>query len=140
MSTLLFILLLSLPVSAPTQRALYIEQAEPIRPYEVIWNATCKVESNFNPHAIGDKNLKDWSYGISQIRQSRLDDFHRRTGIRYTTTEMLDPEKAKIVFMHYACDYHPSDNERISRCWNGGTKGMQKKATVKYYLKILKSI
>ena len=118
----------SLAGLAPQQKALYILQAEPIRPYEKIWLAVCKVESNFNPYAIGDVHLKNKSYGMVQIRQVRLDDYYQQTGIRYNTKQMFDTVRSKSVFMFYATQYRPDEIEKISRCWNGGVKGMKKRS------------
>lgn len=135
----ILILMFTVPVFAPAgQTIFYIEQPEAIRPYEAIWQATCLVESNFNDSAIGDQHLKEWSYGRAQIRRSLLDDYFEQTGILYSVTDMFDPVKAKRVFMHYASKYDPWDIESIARCWNGGEKGMNKPATLNYYLKIKK--
>jgi len=119
---------------SPGSHVMTVIGTEAIRPHEAVWNATCKVESNFNPFAVGDKHLSKHSYGIAQIRQSRLDDYYRETGIRYTIEDMFIPEKAKQVFMYYA---HP-DNEITARTWNGGSKGMEKSATLEYW-KLIKS-
>ena len=51
---------------------LKIQIEPPIRPFEALWEAVCTVESSGDPFAIGDKHLKDKSYGIAQIRQIRL--------------------------------------------------------------------
>jgi len=96
-----------------------IVKTEAISPYENLWNAVCQVESSGNPFAIGDKHLKEWSYGISQIRRVRLDDYYDRTGIRYYEKDMFCPVKSKEVFMYFADRIGPYDMERIIRDWNG---------------------
>jgi hypothetical protein len=136
MITTIFIILFSIKAFCPINRVLYIERSEPVRPYEKIWNATCSVESMFNPYAIGDLNLRYKSYGIVQIRQSRLDDYYLKTGIRYTITDMFDPDISKEIFMYYAIQYHPLQLEYIARSWNGGNKGIHKKSTINYWKKI----
>lgn len=139
MKTMLIVILLlfiSIIAIAPESNNLVIITDEPLNPYERIWNATCRIESNFNSNAIGDLHLKRKSYGIVQIRKTRLDDYFIRTGIRYTEYDMFDPVISKEVFMFYALQYLPSQIEEISRCWNGGERGMQKKSTIKYYEKI----
>lgn len=133
MATIILIIAFSWLLAAPPSHIAVIVAPEPIRPYEALWTATCKVESNFNAYAIGDKHLRNKSYGIVQIRQSRLDDYYRQTGIRYSTKDMFNPEKSKEVFMFYA---RGSNLEKIAREWNGGHKGMNKKATIKYWNKI----
>lgn len=120
-------------ISGPPLYEVVICQPEEITPYEAIWKATCKVESGNNPFVIGDRNLKKKSYGIVQIRESRLKDYYKRTGIRYSVTDMFDVNKSKEVFMFYCSG---SDLEAISRRWNGGDRGMQKESTNKYYSKI----
>lgn len=117
-------------LTAPSSPHVVIAIPDEICPYQALWNATCKTESNFNPYAIGDKHLKNKSYGIAQIRQSRLDDYYKQTGIRYTVKDMFDTVKSKQVFMFYA---RGTDLETIARTWNGGPDGMSKKATKKYW-------
>lgn len=140
MTMLIISILFSALLTAPPNNTVMIFEAENIRPYEPVMNATGKIESNFDPFAIGDKDLSTWSYGIYQIRQSRLDDYFRQTGIRYSLTDMFDVEKSKKVFLFYASQYHYNDIESISRSWNGGPRWREKKSTIKYYKKILKAI
>ena len=134
--TLIFSLFFA-SLKAPEYKRLFITEGESVKPYEALWKATCKVESSNNPFAIGDKNLKSHSYGIVQIRGSRLSDFYNKTGIRYSERDMFDTVKAKQVFMAYCTDLNM---ERISREWNGGQKGMQKKSTLKYWKLIQKAL
>jgi hypothetical protein len=129
----LITLTLSISLTAPPFRSVAIIRDEPINPYEAIWKATCKVESGNNPFAIGDRHLRDKSYGIVQVRKTRLSDYLRQTGISYTESDMFDPAKSKEVFMWYCTQIDYRDTERISREWNGGKRGMQKKATKKYF-------
>jgi len=112
---------------------LYIKKADSINPYENIWNATCSVESDFTIYIIGDKHLRHKSYGIVQIRRTRLTDYARRTGVYYNVVDMFDPIRSKEVFMYYASQYHPLQLEKIAREWNGGSNGMNKKSTIKYW-------
>jgi hypothetical protein len=131
MMTLTFITcLFCASLGAPPSPAIAIVGIDAVRPYEALWHATCYVETRFDTMAIGDKNLKTHSYGIAQIRQSRLDDFYEQTGIRYSVTDMFDPAKSKEVFMFYASG---SDLECIARMWNGGPDGMEKASTRKYW-------
>jgi len=140
MKITILLILFSLSAYCPVSNFLVIPEAPKINPYEKIWKAHCIVESSNNPYAVGDTKLKNFSYGIVQIRKSRLDDYYEKTGIRYFEKDMIDTVKAKEVFMYYALQYSPDDIERISREWNVGTKGMQKKSTIKYYRKILNAV
>lgn len=134
--TIFFTLFFSL-LKAPDNPSMIIPVPEAIRPYEAIWQAVCTVESGGDIYAIGDKRLKHHSYGVAQIRESRLDDYYRKTGIRYSVTNMFDPAKAKEVFMYYCNGF---DMEVIARTWNGGERGMQKKSTIKYWKLIQKAL
>jgi hypothetical protein len=125
---------------APATNYIAVAENEAINPYSELMEAIKQIESSGNQFAVGDTNLKEWSYGILQIRQSRLDDYARQTGKYYRAVEMFDTVKAKSVFMFYASLYEPWETEQITRCWNGGDKGMRKKSTKKYYLRIQKEL
>jgi len=134
---LIFIIcLFSVSLAAPPSPAIDIIVQEEIMPYEALWNAHCQVESNFDANAIGDLTYKEYSYGIVQIRRSRLLDYYLQTGIWYDVEDMFDVIASKEVWMYYACKHKPWELERISREWNGGPRGMRKKSTIKYYHKI----
>jgi hypothetical protein len=132
---LIFLLLIPLRLFAPGLNELVILRPEPINPYEAIWKAVCKVESNNNPYAL---NYFEGSFGIAQIRQCRLKHFKAISGINYTLTDMYSPEKSKIVFMAYAERIGANNPERICREWNGGPNGMRYNQTKSYYLKVKK--
>lgn len=123
-------------LTAPPNQSLIIFEGESIKPYESIWKAVCKIESSNNPLAVGDTNLIHHSYGIVQVRKALLNDYYDKTGVIYSEQDMFNPAKAKRVFMYYCSQFIPSDTESISRCWNGGENGMNKKSTIKYYAKI----
>lgn len=108
-------------VTAPPPGIISIPQSDPVNPYEYLWVATCIVESNNKPHAVGDLHLSTHSYGIVQIRQSRLSDFNRSRAKHYTLPDMFDVTKSKEVWMWSASRYAPDDIVSISRSWNGWT-------------------
>jgi hypothetical protein len=85
------------------------------------------VESRGNDYAIGA--LKE--RGAYQIRHIRLTDFNQRTGKRYKIEELVDRCKSEEIFMYYAG--RTSSLEEISRCWNAGPNGMNKKSSQKYW-------
>jgi len=136
MKLLILIILFSLKAFAPSERVMYIPEGTVINPYEAIWEATCYIETRHNAYAIGDLNFKEGSYGIAQIRRSRLLDYYQQTGIWYNVTDMFSIEKSKEVWMYYASQYYPWQIDRIAREWNGGPRGMQKKSTIKYFKKV----
>jgi hypothetical protein len=132
-------LIITLRCFAPTG-AITICEGETVNPYERIWDAVCKIESSNDPLAYHMEENGFPSIGIAQIQSSRITDFNKRFRHSYTLMDMYQPKHAKIVFMAYASDFMPNDNESISRCWNGGEKGMQKKSTVIYWTKIKKAL
>lgn len=133
MKILIILMCIAFKAFAPEYRTLFIPIAMKAQPYEAIWKAVCQVESSGNPLAW---NQKENAIGISQIRAIRVKDYFQRSGNHYTHEEMFSPEKSKIVFMYYAMQYSPDQQERISREWNGGYRGMQKEQTKHYWQKV----
>lgn len=136
MATIILTILVSTVLSAPPSSSVVIFESPGINPYEALYKAICQVESSGNPNAIGDKNLKNYSYGIAQIRQTRLDDYYQLTGIKYSVYEMFDTTKSRKVFMYYCSLFRPDQIEAISRSWNAGPGWQKVKSSKKYYLKI----
>jgi hypothetical protein len=100
----------------PPHQELPIVRTEPINPFETIWKAVCKVESDNNPFAL---NYEEGAFGIAQIRQCRLNDFNAIYGTHYKLIDMYSPERSKSVFMHYAKELGINNRDRIIRNWNG---------------------
>ena len=123
--------MLSLQLAAPPDNSLVIVGSSPVRPYERLWEAVCMVESSGDPYAV---NAGEQAYGIVQIRQIRLDDYVKRTGIFYTLEDCFDKEVSKSIFMYYCT----GDYETCSRLWNGGPRGMEKESTKEYWRKVKK--
>ena len=124
-------------LTAPPNGAGVVFESERVNPFEDLWQATCFVESSGNRFAIGDNGK---SYGIAQIQQSRIDDYYRRTGIRYTLQDMFDAEKSRSVFMYYAQTHGPYQQEVICREWNAGPRWRNIKQTKDYWQKIQRRI
>jgi hypothetical protein len=119
MTFLILFLGLTLRMYAPEDRVLYIPEPTKIQPYEQAWKAVCGVESSFDVNAIGDKHLKQWSYGIVQIRQERLDDYNQRTGGHYTINDLFNPVISKKIFIYYFHQFGPSRIDDAIMAWNG---------------------
>jgi len=136
MLILSFILIMfTASLAGPPSNTITIPVKVALTPFKIVCRAIAKVETNNDSTAIGDKKLKQHSYGKYQIRQSRLDDFNKKTGKHYAIKDMFDNKKAEEVFYFY---YTTSDMEVIARSWNGGPSGMQKKSTLKYW-KLIKA-
>ena len=140
MTLTLITIMLCLQLSAPPSNTVTIFESEGTNPFENLFKAVCQVESSGNQFAVGDKHLAEWSYGICQIRGSRLNDYYKQTGVRYTTEDMFDPAKAKRVFLHYASQYGPYQFESISRAWNSGPNFKKVKMSKEYWQKVKKHL
>ena len=120
----------TLRLSAPVDNSVLVIQPEAIRPYEALFNITCRIESSYRPFAIGDNGK---SFGITQIQQIRLDDYFNLTGIRYTTDDCFNVDVSREIWIYYACQFHPFEYKKIARDWN-------KSVTDKYWDKINKHL
>lgn len=126
----LLMFMILIPAYAPAVRFLTLLRPEPVNPYETIWKAICMVESSNRPHII---NHKEQAYGIIQVRKARLDDFNKETGQSYCLSDCLRPDVSKIVFMHNAVRFNPTDYRLIARDWN-------RSRTEKYWNRIKKHL
>ena len=138
MKLLLLFILFTLIAKAPIWCSLVVIAPVPIQPYEDIWKAVCKVETNHDQFAVGDLHLKDKSYGIAQIRQIRLDSYNRQTGSTLKIADVYDPLISKKVFMYYADKIGPYEKDKIIRSWNGS--GKQTYVYLKKVNKVLASV
>ena len=108
--TLTLILISSLQILAPVNRAIYIKQAEPICIYNIkdpLLRAVAKTESNFNPLAV---NPVSKARGLLQIMPDMIKEVNRicrKIGIEesYTWADAFDPVKS-IRMWYIAQDYH----------------------------------
>jgi hypothetical protein len=133
---MIFLLLLSMKLLAPSAKSLFIAKIEPLKPYETLWKAICKLESNNDSLAFTIDSNGLPSVGISQVQQIRLDDYNKHTRKNYQLMDCFSPRLSKQIFMYYCV----GDYEQIIRKWNGGPGGMKKTSTIVYYQKILLSL
>lgn len=122
---------MTLKAFAPCDSKLYVPESAVINPFEAVWNATCFIESSNNPFAVGDTNLVNHSYGIVQIRNEKLIDFYKATGIKYDTLDMFDVNKSREVYMYHASRFNPWDIELVAKSWNGSGE-----MTIEYWNKV----
>ena len=113
----LILLFLPIILYAPSMKYLNIPLRSEIKPFERLSWAVTIVESSGNNMALNEKEM---AFGAFQIRQCLLSDFNRLSGKDYKLSEMYEYEKAKEVFIFFACMY--MDFEIISKKWNGSGK------------------
>lgn len=100
------------------------------------------VESGKDPKAVGDDGN---ACGLLQIWPITVKDVNRILGESYyTDADRYDAGKSIEMFMVYSKHYAKHTNdwsaEGVARRWNGGPNGHNKKATVKYWLKVQKAM
>lgn len=117
-ATLIFTAFFS-QLAAPPAQSLVIIMPEPINPYETIWTAVCKIESGFNPMAY---NPAEHAFGISQIRDIRLNDYNTRAGKKVPLIALFDVKTSKTIFMYYISQIDYRDIKAMAICWNGVSK------------------
>ena len=128
----IILILVSMRAYSPAYPQLYIAQSEGIDPFQPLRFAIGMVECSLDTLAY---NPVEKAAGYFQIRPIRLNDYYARTGIRYSTRDMFDYEKAEEVFMYYATKIGPYDFCRIAREWNGsGPKTWEYWKKVRIYL------
>jgi hypothetical protein len=134
MKTLIILfLVLSVRCYAPEVNAGYIVAPEKIEPYKSVLKAMAFVESSGNPFAYNDK---EGAVGLYQIRQIRIDDYQRITGIHYNLSEMFEVAKAEKVINFYCNLYGVYRIDEFIKAWNGsGPKTIKYLALVKSHLK-----
>ncbi len=122
-----------------------INKVESIKPIKVkviesdIVSALIDVESAGNDSAY---NSSEDAVGCLQIRPIMVREVNRilrKQGgtFRFELEDRWDREKSLEMFHIWRTYHHPdSDNETISRNWNGGPDGYKKESTVKYWKKV----
>ncbi len=126
--SILLLFFLALEAIAPTQKFLFISEADFINPFDKLIFAVGMVEVKGDTLAY---NEVEKAAGFFQIRPIRLEDYNKRTGNHYTMQDMFNFEISKKVFIYYASQIGPYDLEKIARNWNGsGVK------TILYWKKI----
>lgn len=112
----IFFLVITTLLSAPVYRVIDVPAPVKTDPWARLINAIGKVECDYDTAAV---NQSEGAWGFFQIRQVRLDDYRKKTGICFSLEDMLDYHKAKSVFMYYARIAGPYDFEGIAKRWNG---------------------
>jgi hypothetical protein len=101
---------------------------------DLLLDAIAMVESNGDPHAVGDNGR---AIGIYQIHKSYWRDGTRILGVDWSYDHARDPDRSRQVvrayLLHYGRGRSLIDKARIH---NGGPRGYRKKATLKYARRI----
>lgn len=98
---------------APGNRIITLVVQEP-EPYQLLWNAVKMVESYNRNDAV---NYDEAAYGIAQIRQCKLDEYYRYTGIRYSLHDCLREDVSYEIFNWHCNKWR--DIETAAKRWNG---------------------
>jgi len=112
----LLMLITSLPALAPESNLTIIPRFSGINPYLSLLYAVGMVETQGNTLAY---NNFENAAGIFQIRQVRVDDYNRRTGNKYSLTDVFDYTVSEKIFMYFASVIGPYEFEKIAKAWNG---------------------
>jgi hypothetical protein len=83
---------------------------------------------------IGDTlafNPLEEAVGVFQIRPIRLIDYNKRTGNKYSRTDLFNYETSEKIFIYFADQIGPYNLEMIAKRWNGSGK-----QTVNYWNRI----
>ena len=100
--------------------------------------AIANKESNMNPDAIGDKNLKHKAYGIMQVRKPAMLDVNKAFGTNYTEEDLmrLDPRAIAEVGVGYLAvardKYGASSFGEMAAIYNGGPNGVNNSKAMNY--------
>tara|TARA_B100000287_G_C20427952_1_gene700285 strand:+ start:104 stop:637 length:534 start_codon:yes stop_codon:yes gene_type:complete len=105
-------------------------------------SAIMYVESNYNDSAY---NSYEDAVGCLQIRKTMVNDVNRilkRQGNdhRFTYDDRWLRNKSIAMFEIYCKHYGLTTAEEIARCWNGGPRGINNPATVRYWEKVRNKI
>jgi len=113
---------------------------------ERLLDAIAIVESENNDHAVGDNGN---AVGRYQLWRTYVDDVNRISHKNFSYDDRRDPVKARemvrIYLRHYGRVYErrtgkQATSEVLARIHNGGPRGYQKTATLKYWMKIQKAL
>ena len=103
-----------------------------------IISALMYVESSNNDSAY---NANEDAVGCLQIRKTMVNDVNRilrkrKSPVRFTYEDRWCRYKSINMFKVYCKYYNLTTAEEIARCWNGGPRGINNPATVKYWNKV----
>ena len=103
-----------------------------------ILDALIHVESCNNDSAY---RASEDAVGCLQIRKTMVNDVNRilkrqKSSLRFTYNDRWSRNKSIQMFNIYCKHYNLTTAEEIARCWNGGPRGINNPATVRYWKKV----
>lgn len=107
------ILMICVPVFAPSVMVVYIEKPEAINYYEPLIKAIVAVESKGDTFAY---YAPEQATGAFQIRPCRIAHYNQLTGMNYTLNDCYDYEISRKVFLYFA---QGKTYEMAAKNWNG---------------------
>jgi hypothetical protein len=133
--SLLFIVLISLPLMSSTTTTELLDIADVLK----------EVETNNDPTAIGDDGK---AFGVLQIHEPCVLDVNKHYGTSYTHEDTKNPDIAEDIFIKYIslgiklykqrCKVMPNDYDLV-RMWNGGIyRGYEYESTKPYLAKYVR--
>lgn len=105
--------------------------------------AIIQVESSGNDRAVNNRTN---AVGCMQIRPIMVREVNRILSIkgegkRFVYDDRLSRKKSLDMFRIWRAFHHKNDSrEVVARCWNGGTRGHEMTATIKYWNKVKRLI
>ena len=110
----------------------------PMQKFLDIMNAIMEVESNSNDSAY---HKGEDAVGCLQIRKCMVNDVNRilkrqKSKLIFTYNDRWSRHKSIQMFEIYRNHYNLTTAEEMARCWNGGPRGINNPATVRYWEKV----
>jgi hypothetical protein len=101
---------------------------------EAIWEQ----ESAKGKGLKGDTGKFDIDKGDFQITPIMVREINRLTGKKYSLEDRFNHDKSEQMLIDYQNAINKEDwsLEKVARCWNGGTNGMNNPKTIKYYKQV----
>ena len=107
-------------------------------PEDSLLSAIMFIESSYNDSAY---RASEDAVGCLQIRKCMVDDVNRilkrqKSTLRFTYNSRWSRDSSIQMFEIYCDHYNLVTAEEIARCWNGGPRGINNPATVRYWEKV----
>ena len=105
--------------------------------WTILLSALISVESGGDPLAY---NKGENAIGLLQVTPVMVEDINRFSYRKFEHIQAYEEDTAIEMLLLYCHHYGFDSYESIARCWVGGPKGMSKKSTLKYWVKVQRAI